>query len=125
MATKEDSTSLSVGPVNLRTEDPASASINELEELFRQIEGQSEVALAVVDAVTVLCALERAPEHHDTHPSRNITTGAGRAHGLRVANATLPTLLRHARDMIEASCNDADVMHETAIAVIRAMRKAA
>ncbi len=54
-----------------------------------------KVILAIADALEVLVALERAPEHHDAHPSHGIVTGAGCAHGRRVFNDTMPDLLSH------------------------------
>ena len=38
---------------------------------------QLKAAAAICHAAEVLCALERAPEHQDTHPSHNIRTGSG------------------------------------------------
>ena len=53
-------------------------AINEIQDQYALVQDQLKSAAAIVDAVSVLCALERAPEHHDTHPSHNITTGAAR-----------------------------------------------
>jgi hypothetical protein len=64
----------------------------EIQNLYDVAEGQLEAAGAICNAVKILTALERAPEHHDTHPSHNIRTGTGYAHGLRVANDTMPLL---------------------------------
>ena len=66
-----------------------------------------KAAEAICDAAAVLCALERAPVHHDTHPGHNIVTGGGVAHGERTAHDTLPILLRHARTLIEMSLDEA------------------
>lgn len=90
-------------------------AINEIQDQYALVQEQLKSAAAIVDAVLVLCALERAPEHHDTHPSHNITTGGGKAHGLGVRNDTMPTLLRHAKSLIELATNDADVMREQAV----------
>lgn len=90
-------------------------AINEIQDQYALVQEQLKSAAAIVDAVSVLCALERAPEHHDTHPSHNITTGGGKAHGLGVRDDTMPRLLQHAKSLIELANNDADVMCEKAI----------
>lgn len=90
-------------------------AINEIQDQYTLVQEQLKSAAAIVDAVSVLCAVERAPEHHDTHPSHNITTGGGKAHGIGVRNDTMPKLLRHAKSLIELANNDADVMREQAL----------
>lgn len=90
-------------------------AISEIQDQYALVQEQLKSAAAIVDAVSVLCALERAPEHHDTHPSHNIVTGGGKAHGLGVRNDTMPTLLQHAKNLIELANNDADVMREQAV----------
>lgn len=90
-------------------------AINEIQDQYTLVQEQLKSAAAIVDAVSVLCAVERAPEHHDTHPSHNITTGGGKAHGIGVRNDTMPKLLRHAKSLIELTNNDADVMREQAL----------
>lgn len=92
--------------------------MNAINDQYALVQEQLKSAAAIVDAVSVLCALERAPEHHDTHPSHNITTGGGKAHGLGVRNETMPTLLQHAKSLIELANNDADVMREQAVDVL-------
>jgi len=84
----------------------------EILDLFNEAYAQCEVACAIIDAAAVLCALDRAPAHHDTHPSHNIITGAGYASGRRVASDTLPKILKHARTLVDMSMNDFDVMRE-------------
>lgn len=83
------------------------------------ISDQLNAIEAIVDAARVLTALERAPAHHDTHPSHNILTGGGYAHGIRVANDTLPALLHHARTLVQITHNDCGCMQEEAIDALR------
>lgn len=92
----------------------ASTIITEIENLELVADGQLQAALAIIDAARVLCALERAPEHHDTHPSHDIKTGGGFAHGLKLHNGTLPTLLAHAHYLVAMADNDYDVALEKA-----------
>lgn len=94
---------------------PVARKVLEVSDLFETAYDQCKTAAALLDAAEVLSALERAPEHHDTHPSHNIRTGGGYAHGRRLQNDTLPTLLAHARYLVKSSMNDFDVMRETAI----------
>lgn len=88
---------------------------NRITDYFCVIDEQLKAARAICDAAAVLSALERAPSHHDTHPSHNILTGGGYAHGLRARNETLPTLLKQAANLIDMAHNDADCMREDAI----------
>lgn len=94
-------------------------AINALADSYALIRGELEAAEAIAGAARVLCALERAPAHHDTHPSHNIITGNGYAHGLRVASGCLPRLLEHACYLIESSLNEADCMRERASDALR------
>ena len=94
-------------------------TITEIGNIFDVAYQQCEAACAIIDAATVICVLERAPAHQDTHPSHNIITGAGHAHGLRVKIDTLPKMLAHAQSLVEMSMNDFDVMRETAITELR------
>lgn len=87
----------------------------ELEDLFSIAYSGLESVKATLDAAEVLTALERAPVHHDTHPSHNIRTGGGYAHGSRLADGTLPKLLSYARFVLEVAVNDIDGMREKAI----------
>lgn len=87
----------------------------EMADSYTIASGQLDAAAAILDAIAVLCALERAPEHHDTHPSHNITTGAGNAHGLRLRNDTLPTLAKHALDLVQIAGDDFDCVRESVI----------
>lgn len=93
----------------------ASSASADVQNCFDVAIEQTRAALAIIDAVRVLCALERSPEHHDTHPDHNIKTGGGFAHGLRLYNDTLPTMLSHAHGLVDMSLNDFDVMRETAL----------
>lgn len=68
-----------------------------------------------MDAARVLCALERSPSHHDTHPSHNRLTGAGFAHGHTLRDDTLPVMLGHAIGLVQSAINEFDVARETAI----------
>lgn len=88
---------------------------NQITNYFDVIDEQLKAARAICDAAAVLTALERAPSHHDTHPSHNILTGGGYAHGLKVRDETLPILLKQAASLIDMSHNDADCMREEAI----------
>lgn len=94
-------------------------AVNDLEMSYALIRNELEAAEAIASAARVLCALERAPAHHDTHPSHNIITGNGYAHGLRVPNGCLPRLLEHACYLIESSLNEADCMRERASDALR------
>jgi hypothetical protein len=69
-------------------------------------DSELSVVMHMLDACRVLAALERAPEHHDTHPSHNIKTGGGFAHGIRLNSETLPGLLQYAFLMIGSVQND-------------------
>lgn len=84
-------------------------AISEIQGGYEMADGQLKAAAALIDAAAVLCALERAPVHQDTHPSHDIRTGGGYAHGLRLKTDTLPTLLEHALFLVEMSANDFDV----------------
>lgn len=94
-------------------------AINDLENSYVMIRGELGAAEAIAGAARVLCALERAPAHHDTHPSHNIITGNGYAHGLRVSNDCLPGLLEHVCHLIESSLNEAGCMRERASDALR------
>jgi len=94
-------------------------AINVLANSYALICGELGAAEAIVGAARVLCALERAPAHHDTHPSHHIITGKGYAHGLRVSHDCLPRLLEHACYLIESSLNAADCMRERAADALR------
>lgn len=59
------------------------------------VDGNLEIIAALADALEVLTALERTPEHQDTHPSHNIRTGGGYAGGRRISSGTMPRLLAH------------------------------
>lgn len=96
-----------------------SKTINEIEDLFRPAYEQCEAACAIIDAVNVLSALERAPVHQDTHPSHNIRTGGGYASGRTIAPETMPLMLAHARSLIEMAMNDFDVLRERAIDTLK------
>ena len=87
----------------------------DLQNQFEVAKEQIDAATAILDAASVLCALERSPVHHDTHPSHNIRTGGGYAHGYRVFKETLPTLLVHAHTLVSLAFNDIDTMRERAI----------
>ena len=87
----------------------------EIEDLAACADSQVKAAMAIIDAARILSALERAPEHHDTHPSHNIKTGGGFAHGLKLYDETLPVLLEHAYHLVIEANNDYDVMREKAI----------
>lgn len=91
----------------------------EVENLYGVVAEELKSAAAILDAAEVLSALERAPEHHDTHPSHNIKTGGGYAHGRRLLDGTLPTVLSHVRYLVESALNDADVMREVAIEAMK------
>ena len=95
------------------------AAIEQMQSLFDIAYDGMQTATAIIDAARVLCALERSPEHHDTHPSHNIKTGGGFAHGIRAKDHTLPAILCHAHHMIEVAMNDVDVMRENAIDALK------
>lgn len=57
--------------------------------------------------------------HHDTHPSHNIRTGGGYAHGRRVFKETLPTLLEHAHTLVSLAFNDFDMLREKAVDALK------
>jgi hypothetical protein len=78
----------------------------DLQNIHDIADSELTVVCHILDACIVLSALERAPEHHDTHPSHNIKTGGGFAHGNRLSAETLPALLLHAMHLV-GSANDA------------------
>ena len=88
---------------------------NEVQNAFDVVNCQLEAAMAICNAVEILTALDRTPEHQDAHPSHNIRTGGGYAHGLRIQGDTMPILMRHAKALIDMSINDVDVMREQVI----------
>jgi hypothetical protein len=71
-----------------------------------------ETIKCLADALEVLTALERAPEHQDTHPGHNIRTGNGYAHNHRVSNDTMPTLLAHINYLASEVDDRLDVLFE-------------
>ena len=91
----------------------------EIEDLAVCAGSQIKAAMAIIDAARILSALERAPEHHDTHPSHNIKTGGGFAHGLKLYDETLPVLLEHAYHLVIEANSDYDVMREKAIDALK------
>lgn len=93
----------------------ATKVVNEVQNTFDVINSQLEAVTAICNAVEILTSLERSPEHQDTHPSHNIRTGAGYAHGLRVYGDTMPILMRHAKMLVDMSINDFDCMRESVI----------
>lgn len=94
-------------------------AISEIEGGYEIAACQLKAAAALLDAAAVLCALERAPVHQDTHPSHDIRTGGGYAHGLRLKADTLPTLLEHAMFLVQMSENDFDVGRGRAVDALR------
>lgn len=80
---------------------------------------QLQAALAICDAIEILAALERAPEHQDCHPSHDIKTGGGYAHDLKTKDVTLPILANHVKTLIDMSINDVDCMREEVINSLR------
>jgi hypothetical protein len=97
----------------------AQAAINEVENQYGVIREQLRAVEAILDAAEVLSALERAPAHHDTHPSHGIFTGGAYAHGRRCADDTLPNLLLHAQGLVQMTRNDCDCLREYAISVLQ------
>jgi len=98
--------------------NPASESAlasHEIQNLYTCIRIQVEAACAIIDAASVLCALERAPEHQDAHSSFDIKTGGGFSAGRRVRDGTLPKMLEHASRLVHESVFDCDAMREKAI----------
>lgn len=73
-----------------------------------------KIIQAIADALEVLTALERSPEHQDSHPSHNIVTGAGYAHGRSVLSDTMPDLLSHVHYLAGDVANELDVFFEKA-----------
>ena len=92
---------------------------DDLQNQFELAKEQIEAATAILDAASVLCALERSPVHQDSHPSRNIRTGGGYAHGRKVFSDTLPDLLAHASTLVLMAFNDIGVMRERAIEALK------
>lgn len=91
----------------------------EIADLMCIADDNSKSAAAILDAARVLCALERAPEHQDSHPGHNIKTGGGFAHGARLYADTLPTLLSHAFDLVHRSRDDYGIAVEQALAALK------
>ena len=92
---------------------------DDLQNQFELAKEQIEAATAILDAASVLCALERSPVHHDTHLSHNIRTGGGYAHGHRVFKETLPTLLEHAHTFVSMAFDDVGRLRERAIDALK------
>lgn len=67
---------------------------------------------AMLDAVAVLCALEWAPVHQDSHPGHDVRTGGGYAQGRRLDSDTLPELLQHARRLASDVGDDIEEFFE-------------
>ena len=89
-----------------------------LQNTYDVADSELSIASHILDACIVLSALERSPEHYDGHPSYNIKTGGGFAHGNRLSVETLPALLLHAVHLI-GSANDAmDDLRVKAIAAL-------
>ena len=78
----------------------------DIETRYHFANNQIEAALSIIDAAGVLCELERAPVHQDAHPSANITTGGGYAHGRRSFDSTLPKLLEQAHSLVTSSVEE-------------------
>lgn len=93
----------------------AKAAVIRVEDQYIIIDEQLKAIEAILDAARVLTALERAPAHHDTHPSHEILTGGGYAHGYRVKSETLPDLMGHARTLVQLTRNDAACAREEVI----------
>ena len=99
--------------------DSVSTLISCAENRYKFAESQTEAALAILDAVCVLCELERAPEHQDSHPSHNIRTGGGFAHGRRVFDSTLSTLIDHAHYLVTSSSDEYNCIHDDVVEVLK------
>ena len=94
-----------------------------VQELFDQAREGFETVEAILDVAAVLTALERAPVHQDTHPSHDIRTGGGYAHGRRLAHGSLPKLLAHACGVLQLAMNDVDVLREMAVDALKERRQ--
>lgn len=96
--------------------------VNALLSDMRNVESVADGTLkdveAILDAVAVLCALERSPEHHDAHPSHDLKTGGGYAHGTRLHDDTLPRLLNHARGLVQMANDDYKGINEEVVSVL-------
>ncbi|MFT3960505.1 hypothetical protein [Propionivibrio sp.] len=78
-----------------------------------------KAVLAILNAAEILCALERSPEHQDTHPSHDIKTGGGYAHGRRLWNDTLPDLLKHAHGLANMAIDEYGVVNEKLVEALK------
>ena len=114
--TDETTTNTIKGASTLKNNESVCEDIQNQFEIANE---QIEAAGAILNAASVLCALERSPVHQDTHPSHNIRTGGGYAHGHRLYADTLPTLLEHAHTLVSMAFNDIDVMRERAINALK------
>ena len=88
---------------------------DDIQNQYEVAKEQINAGAAILDAAAVLCSLERSKVYQDSHPSFNIRTGGGYAHGRRVFDSTLPTLLEHAHSLVSMALNDVDGMREDAI----------
>lgn len=70
------------------------------------LESNMKTIAALADALIVLTALERAPKHHDTHPSHELYTGGGYAHGQRLNSDTLPVIAAHIKYLADDADNE-------------------
>lgn len=69
-------------------------------------------ALAIMDCVRVLCALERTPNVHDTE----LATGQGFASGECVSDSSMPDALYHAMSLVRR-------MHQAGGSAMQEVRK--
>ena len=91
---------------------------NKITDYFFAINEQLDAAHAICDAALILVELERSLSHQGTQPSNNILTGEGCAHELKVKVETLPTLLKHAKTLVDMSRNETDRMREATVEAI-------
>ena len=100
-------------PLPAEAQNPDSQKvIFDVENSILIADSDMKAVLAILNAAEILCALERSPEHHDTHPSHNIKTGGGYAHGRRLWNDTLPNLIKHANGLVNMAIDEYGVVHE-------------
>lgn len=95
----------------------ADGIVNQIHEHFNRCDDDLKTAIAIVDCVRILTALERAPAGAVT-PGKPLT-GEGFANGDTLRDSSMPLALRHAIEMMQMAHNEADVMREMALDALR------
>ena len=87
---------------------------NKITDYFFAINEQLDAAHAICDAALILVELEKSLSHQGTQ----ILTEMDYAHRLKIKVETLPTMLKHARTLVDMSRNETDRMREATVDAI-------